>query len=362
MDPVRVGVKESVSLLREAGVRTVMITGDFPETAVSVAKQIGLDTNDIMSGSDLAQLSDSELKSRVRQTSVFCRIRPEQKLQLVELLQLQGEVVAMTGDGVNDAPALRAADVGIAMGKRGSEVAREASDLVVADDSFNSIAAGVTEGRRIFANLRKATIYVVAIHVPIFGMALLPLISLSWPLVLLPLQIALLEFIIDPSASLVYEREKAGRGQMKSPPRGKGVHLMSRPTLLFALVQGLALLAGVAAVYFWSIGMGLGDESVRSNAFLVLLLGNILTMLANRSQFSSIIEIMLRGDNRFAYGLTTVALLLIVTIFSVGPVSSALGLVAIDPSNLPIIVLASMAGLLAAEILKSFGRISKKVN
>ena len=207
-DPVRPDAADAVMACHRAGIRIVMITGDYPGTALSIARDVGIDTTaGAITGPELTAMDDEELARRVRTVNVFARMIPDQKLQLIHALKANGEVVGMTGDGVNDAPALRAADIGIAMGARGTDVAREAADLVVTDDDFSSIARGVRQGRGIFDNLHKAMAYILAVHVPIFGMTLIPVFVPGWPLVLLPVQIAFLQLVVDPACSIVFESE-----------------------------------------------------------------------------------------------------------------------------------------------------------
>ena len=195
-----------------------MITGDYPATARAIARQAGLDVQDIVTGEELEQLSDKELVGRVRSATVYARIMPEQKLRIVNALKASGEIVAMTGDGVNDAPSLKAAHIGIAMGGRGTDVAREASSIVLLDDDFRSIVRSVRLGRRIYDNLRKAMAFIFAVHVPIAGLALLPLVS-GLPILFGPMHIAFLEMVIDPVCSLVFEAETEEDDVMRRPPR-----------------------------------------------------------------------------------------------------------------------------------------------
>ena len=217
-DPVRPGVADAVAECRRAGVRTIMITGDYPGTALGIAQEIGLDHDaGCITGPELESMSDEVLADRIRTVNVFARMVPEQKLRLVRALRADGEIVGMTGDGVNDAPALRAADIGIAMGGRGTDVARESAGLVITDDDFGSIVSGIRQGRGIFDNLRKAMAFVVAVHVVIFGMCLVPVMGPTWPLVLLPIQIALIELIIDPACSVVFEAEEIDPRIMEQP-------------------------------------------------------------------------------------------------------------------------------------------------
>ena len=217
-DPLRASVPDAVSECRSAGIKVVMITGDYPATARAIARQAGLDAEDLVTGEELEQLSEAALAQRVRTATVFARIMPEQKLRIVNALKANGEIVAMTGDGVNDAPSLKAAHIGIAMGGRGTDVAREASSIVLLDDDFGSIVKSVRLGRRIYDNLRKAMGFIFAVHVPIAGLALLPLLF-GLPILFGPMHIAFLEMVIDPVCSLVFEAETEEDDVMRRPPR-----------------------------------------------------------------------------------------------------------------------------------------------
>lgn len=283
LDPVRDGVPAAVSECHTAGIRVLMITGDYPRTAASIARLAGFGTDDrSITGVDLNNMTDDVLRERIRSVNIVARATPEQKLRIVNALKANEEVVAMTGDGVNDASALRAADIGIAMGGRGTDVAREAADLIVTDDNFTSIVQAVRLGRRIFNNLKKATGYIVAVHIPIAGTALLPAIF-GWPLILLPAHIAFLELIIDPACSVVFEAEPEGPDVMRRPPRSRHESLYSRAALQQSLVDGLSALACVLLVYLVMRSFGYDDDQVRALTFITLVLGNLALILSNRS-------------------------------------------------------------------------------
>ena len=283
LDPLRSDVPAALAEARAAGIDVSMITGDYPATALEIARQAGLDVaGGVLTGTDIATLSPAELSNRLATVRIFARVKPQQKLALVEAFKARGEVVAMTGDGINDAPALERAHIGIAMGKRGTDVAREAADLVLLDDSFPAIVGGVRLGRRIFSNLRKALTYVMAIHVPIAGVALLPILF-GMPPLLYPMHVVMLELIIDPVCSLVFESEPSDRSAMLRPPRSIKEPLFGRPQIILAAVQGAVLLAAVLGIYVWSLSIELSENQARAAGFTVLVLGNLVLALADAS-------------------------------------------------------------------------------
>lgn len=287
-DPVRAQVPAAVAECRAAGIRVVMITGDYPATARAIARQAGLADGDadVLTGDEIAALDDEALRRRIADVRVCARIAPEQKLRIVQALKARGEIVAMTGDGVNDAPALRAAHVGVAMGGRGTDVARKSSSLVLVDDDFASIVRAVRLGRRIFDNLRKAMSYILAVHVPIAGMALLPVLF-GWPPLLYPMHIAFLELIIDPACSVAFENEPAERDVMQRPPRDAAAPLFGGATLWLALLQGTGVLLAVLLAYAWA-GARLPEGEARAFAFATLVTGNLALILSNRSTHGSL--------------------------------------------------------------------------
>jgi len=295
-DPIRDTVPDAIRECEAAGIRVVMITGDYPGTAMNIARQIGLKHADrCITGLELDRMSEEELRLKVRDVNIFARTVPEQKLQLVKALKANGEVVAMTGDGVNDAPALKAAHIGIAMGGRGTDVARESASLVLLDDDFSSIVAAVQMGRRIFDNIKKAMAYIFAIHVPIAGMSLLPVLF-QWPLVLLPVHIVFLELIIDPSCSVVFEMEPEESDVMRRPPRKKKESLFGRRSIGLSLLQGISVLGIVFAVYLIAMGRGLNENEVRALTFTTLIIANLGLIMTNRSWTRTMMD-TLRSPN-----------------------------------------------------------------
>lgn len=362
-DPLRPGVPAAVAECSRAGIRTIMITGDYPGTALAVARQAGLDhAGGVITGPELAEMSEDVLARRAREVSVFARMVPEQKLRLVRALQADGEVVGMTGDGVNDAPALRAADIGMAMGKRGTDVARESAALVITDDDFASIAAGVRRGRGIYDNLRKAMSYILAVHVPIIGMSLVPLLVSDWPLVLLPVQIAFLELIIDPACSVVFEAEEVDPEIMDRPPRAPGAPIFGRRTLTVAALQGAAVLAAVLAVYLWGVLGERPDEVVRSVTFATVVVGNLALILVNRSWHLSIWQTFRQRRNRTLKWVVGGAAVTLVLVLSLPAVREAFDLGPMAATDWVVAVVAGFAGVVWFEVYKATGAARRTIS
>ena len=298
-DPVRPDASAAVSECRTAGIRVAMITGDYPATARNIARQIGLpETDNILTGPELESMPAERRNSAINSTSIFARVVPEQKLQIVESLKSRGEIVAMTGDGVNDAPALKAAHIGIAMGGRGTDVAREASSLVLLDDNFASIVAGIRMGRRIYANLKKAMAYIISVHVPIAGLSLIPVLF-GWPLILLPIQIVFLELIIDPACSVVFEAEQDEPGIMQRPPRNPNDHMLDRQTVTIALAQGFVALGIVLAIYLYGMMQGLSEDELRTISFITIVVANLSLICTNRSWTESMVATFKKPNKAF---------------------------------------------------------------
>ncbi|MGN6521403.1 MAG: cation-translocating P-type ATPase [Dokdonella sp.] len=281
-DPLRNGVTGAVAQARAAGVEVIMLTGDFAETAEAIARQAGIDVGDgALGGAAIAACDDTQLADTIARRRVFARVTPQHKLRLVEALRARGEVVAMTGDGVNDAPALKAADVGIAMGKRGTDVAREAAALVLLDDDFVSIVRGIRRGRTIHDNIVRAMRYILAVHVPIMGMALLPLLG-GGPLVLWPIHIVFLELVIDPACALVFEREAAADDVMQRPPRDPRRAVLGLRLLAGSIGDGVLAFAACAIAYAIARASGCTDAGIAAAAFVALVAGNVGLIALNR--------------------------------------------------------------------------------
>jgi Ca2+-transporting ATPase len=358
-DPVRPNVAASVEECYQAGIRVVMITGDYPETAVRVAQQIRLSpAEECITGPELDAMDDSTLRERLKRVIVFARVVPEQKLRLVRAFKENGEIAAMTGDGVNDAPALKAADIGIAMGGRGTDVAREASDLVLLDDDFSSIVDAVRMGRRIFDNLKKAIAYILAIHVPIAGLSLIPVL-LNLPLVLYPLHIVFLELIIDPACSVVFEAEAEEADVMRRSPRNPKAPFFGRRNVLLSLMQGVMVLAIVLAVFVVALHLyraeGVtGVENARTLTFTTLIVANLALILTNRSWSRSALE-MLRTRNKALWWVLGGTMLFLGLVLYVPFIRDRFHLIALHPIDLLICFVAGLASVLWFEGLKWIG-------
>jgi Ca2+-transporting ATPase len=283
-DPIRPAVPGAIQECYSAGIRVVMITGDYPATAQSIGRQIGLrSVEEIVTGPELDQMNDEQLRQRLAAANIVARVVPEQKLRIVNALKAAGEVVAMTGDGVNDAPALKAAHIGIAMGGRGTDVAREAAGLVLLDDDFSSIVQAVRLGRRIFDNIKKAISYIFAIHVPIAGLSLIPVFFSDWPLILLPVHIVFLELIIDPSCTLIFEAEGAEPHTMTRRPRDPRERLFGWKSVSLSLLQGASVLGIVLGVFLVTRYLGHSENNARGLTFAALVVANLALILTNRS-------------------------------------------------------------------------------
>jgi Ca2+-transporting ATPase len=294
-DPLRASVPAAVAQCLSAGIRVVMITGDYPATAIAIARQAGLDAAEAVTGDMIDALSDAEMTLIARRSTVFARIVPEQKLRIVQALKADGQIVGMTGDGVNDAPSLKAAHIGVAMGGRGTDVAREASSIVLLDDDFGSIVTAIRLGRRIYDNLRKAMTFIVAVHVPIAGLALLPLI-LGLPIIFSPIHIAFLELVIDPVCSLVFEAEREEDDVMRRPPRSPAELLLSVQLIGWGTLQGALAFAMAGGMFVLAFRNGMPDDEVRALTFVALISGIFSLIFVNRS-FSSSFRLALVRPN-----------------------------------------------------------------
>jgi len=351
-DPVRPEVSASIKECYDADIRVVMVTGDYPGTARNIAARAGLDPGDrVVTGAELGKTSPGELAEHVKTTNIFARVMPEQKLSLVEALKANREIVVMTGDGVNDAPALKSAHIGIAMGGRGTDVAREAASLVLLDDDFSSIVKAVKMGRRIFDNLQKAIAYILAIHVPIAGLSLIPVV-LKWPLILLPVHIVFMELIIDPACSIVFEAEPEEEDIMKRPPREVKEPLIDRRTAGLSIMQGIGVLAIVLAVFVLARFLGHNENETRTLAFATLVVANLGLIFTNRSWTHTILR-TLRSRNAAAWWSSAGALAFLALALTVPFLKQLFLFETPDPIDLLICLAAGAASIMWFEAFKA---------
>jgi Ca2+-transporting ATPase len=342
-DPLRPEVPAAVEECRAAGLRVVMITGDHIATARAIARSAGLDDREVVSGPELAAPGDAAGLHRVASACVFARVVPEQKLRIVEALRARGEIVAMTGDGVNDAPALRAAHIGIAMGARGTDVAREAAGLVLVDDDFSSIVGAVRLGRRIDDNLKKAMAFIVSVHVPIAGLSFLPVL-LRWPLLLTPVHVAVLEMIIDPACSVVFEAEPGEADLMRRPPRSPEASLLRPKALVASALSGLAVLGASLGAFAVARALGRSEADGRGLAFATVVFGDLALLFVHRSWSRSMLA-TLRAENRAFWILVAGVAACLAALFSVSFARHLFGVGAISPLEVAACLAAAFASV-----------------
>lgn len=352
-DPVRDGVGTAVKSCYEAGIRIIMLTGDHIGTALNVAKQTGLKSgNVVLTGPEISLMNDLELTQRIKNSNICARILPEQKLRLVDALKNSGEVVAMTGDGVNDAPALKTANVGIAMGKRGTEVAREASSLVLLDDDFSSIVAAIKLGRRIFDNIKKGVLFTIAVHIPIIGLALLPIL-LRMPLLLWPVHIVFLELIIGPSCSLVFEAEPEEKDLMLRPPRNPKESLFSKKVVLCGLLQGFGVLLIAFGVFIGGYYLGYEATKLRAITFAIVVFADLALITVNRSRTASLTSVL--QNKNFVYWLIVLGTItLLLSVLYVPFLQKLFYFAAIDFMNILFCFIVGILAIFWLKLIKNF--------
>ena len=359
-DPIRTTVPDAIQQCKTAGIRVIMITGDYPGTAKNIAQQIGLSQPDhIITGPELDTMSDETLAERIRDVNIFARVVPEQKLRIVNALKANNEIVAMTGDGVNDAPALKAAHIGIAMGQRGTDVARESSSIVLLDDDFSSIVKAVRMGRRIFDNIKKAIGYVIAVHVPIAGLSMIPVFSHDLPLLLLPVHIVFLELIIDPSCSIIFEMENEEKDIMLRKPRNPQEHLFTRNSFALNLMQGLSVLAVLLFIFWISgpSGWNYQENERRALVFSTLVISNLCLILTNRSWTRSIFS-MFKEPNAALWWIVGGASIMLAVVLNVPAISELFHFNRLSPFDYIVCLSAGLFSIVWFEALK-FLRFSK---
>lgn len=363
-DPPRESVKEDIKTCAKAGIRIVMITGDSGITASSIAKQINMpNSNKIITGDELNKMSDEELRERVKEVNIFSRVVPEHKMRIVKAFKENGEIVAMTGDGVNDAPALKHADIGIAMGKRGSEVSREAADLILLDDNFSTIVETIADGRRIYDNIQKAFGYVFTIHIPIaFGALLAPLLGISPAnLLLLPMHVVILELVIDPTCSIVLERQPSENNIMERAPRNPNEKLLTLKTLFKSLLQGFVIFGASFGTYFIFLNQNPNNAAIaRAMGLTIILLSNIILVHVNSSNSDFVAKSfikLIKDKVMWAVSLGTLVGLMII-LYS--PLNSFLKLAPLSLMQFIIAALIAVASVAWYELVKIINYIKQQ--
>jgi Ca2+-transporting ATPase len=349
-DPIRSGIQEAVSECHSAGIRVIMLTGDHPLTASSIAKKIGLQNpSEVITGTQMESLSDPELIELTKKMSIFSRVMPAQKLRLVESLKKAGEIVAMTGDGVNDAPALKSAHIGIAMGGRGTDVARESSDIVLLDDDFSSIVEAIRTGRRVYTNIKNALIYLFAIHIPIAGMSVLPVL-LGLPLVLLPAHIALLHLIIEPASSIAFEVEPASIDIMTKNPRSPSVPLFNNEIWHSSLLRGVTLFAALAGVYIIALKRNQGEADARTLVFSTLILANVFLIFLSRGSKVSLKSKFKNKPNNVVKWIITASIIMLALVLYVPALREMMRFSFLHPIDITICMLVSLVSTFLSEL------------
>ncbi|MBB6402339.1 Ca2+-transporting ATPase [Methanococcus maripaludis] len=361
MDPPREGVSKAMKICNNAGIRVVMLTGDNGTTAKSIAKSIGLkNSENVLTGNEIDSMSDEKLLEKIKVTNIFSRVIPKHKLRIIKAFKELGEIVAMTGDGVNDAPALKYADIGVAMGKRGTEVAKEASDMILLDDNFETIVETIHDGRRIYDNIKKAIGYVFVIHIPVFLTALFaPLLKL--PLLLLPINVVLLEFIIDPTCSIVFERQPAEKNIMLRKPRMPAEPLLDYSLIFKAIIQGLTIFAFTFGSYVYLLHQGFEVNTARTFAFVILIAANFFLVYVNQSEIESVFSAFKKFKNDMLLWLVNIGIFGGILIMLYVPSATEIAkTVPLTEKQLLIALLISGASTLWWEVVKLLKRIKMK--
>jgi len=361
-DPVRKNVPDAIKECYKAGIRVIMITGDYPITATNIGKEIGIENPELcITGSELKEMSEDELCERIKTVNIFARVVPEQKLKIVNALKKNKEIVAMTGDGINDAPAMKASNIGIAMGEKGTDVAREASSMVLMDDNFGSIVGAVKMGRKIFDNLQKALGYIFAIHVPIAGLSLIPVFFAHLPLILWPAHIVFLELIIDPACSMIFEAEKEEKNVMSRPPNDINEPFFSTKKILLSCTQGLGILIVSLLVYFIALKMGYSEKGVRTLTFVTLIISNIAVIFSNRSWTSGFFKI-LTTRNKAVTWIVGGAIVFLILVLKIPFLMDLFQFENIGLIELLICVAAGFSTIIWFEIYKQINKRLKSIN
>lgn len=359
-DPPKKGIREVFQHIYDAGIKVKVITGDNADTTKSIATQAGIVCNTpIVTGNDINQYNAKELREVSERTVLFTRMFPESKLAVVSALKENGEVVAMLGDGVNDAPALKASHIGVAMGNKGTEISKAAASLVITNDDLGKLITGIAAGRRIYSNIKKAVQYIISIHIPIILTVSLPLF-LGWvyPQIFTPVHVIFLELVMGPTCSIVYENEPMEKNMMYQPPRAMTDTFLNRKELTLSIIQGLVITLGVLFAYQLTVINGANEEKTRAMVFTTLIFSNILLSFANRSFYFSMIE-SFQNKNLLLIGITIITLFLLFTILYFAPFSNFFGVSELSTSEIGYALLIASVSVLWFELYKLAKRTKK---
>ena len=359
-DPPKEGIREVFRHIYEAGIKVKVITGDNADTTRSIASQAGIvNTAEVLNGTDVAAYSEEALIPVAERTVLFTRMFPEAKLSVVNALKKKGEVVAMLGDGVNDGPALKAAHIGVAMGNKGTEIAKAAASLVITNDDLEKLVIGIAAGRRIYANIKKAIQYIISIHIPIILTVSLPLF-LGWifPQIFTPVHVIFLELVMGPTCSIVYENEPMEKNTMQQPPRAMTDTFLNLRELAISIIQGLVITAGVLFTYQWSVLNGGSEEKTRAMVFTTLIIANILLSLVNRSFSYSVFD-SFKNKNPLFPVIIGLTLVLLFAILYIAPAANFFHVTGLDLQELGMTLSVAAVSVLWFEIYKLFRRMKK---
>ena len=357
-DPPKKNIQQVLENFYKAGILVKIITGDNNITTTAIAKQIGFEGYEkSITGDELMKLDDTLLKEKVMSTNVFTRMFPEAKLRIINALKANNQIVAMTGDGVNDGPALKAAHIGIAMGKRGTEIAKQAASLILLEDDLSKMVDAISMGRRIYANLKKAIQYVISIHIPIILIVFIPLI-LGWvyPNIFSPMHVILLELIMGPTCSIIYENEPIEQNSMLKPPRPLTTTFFNWNELATSVVQGLVITAGTLLVYQFSIHHGYNESLTRTMVFTTLISANIFLTLVNRSFYYSFFT-TLKYKNNLVLLIISMTIAILGLLLFIKPLSEFFKLESLDYQQLVICIVMGFLSVIWYEFVKWKKRI-----
>ena len=352
-DPPKKNSRQVIKNFHDAGIEVKMITGDFPATAKSISEQVGFHNSEqVITGSEIMSMSDEELDTTVKKVNIFARMLPDAKLRVILALKKAGEVVAMTGDGVNDGPALKAAHIGVAMGKKGSEIARQAASLILIDDDLGNMVTAISLGRKIYANLKKAIQYIISIHIPLISVVTLPLI-LGWKYanIFSPIHVIFLELVMGPTCSIAFENEPMEKDAMKQKPRKMSTTFFTWKELYLSIIQGMVITLGLMAVMYFSIDKGYSEPMTRTLVFSALIFSNIFLTLTGRSKTDSLLTGLKTKNNLIPLMIGLTLAILALSLY-LAPVRNLFQFVPVETADLGWCVAVAFVSVIWVEVVK----------